>query len=114
MPTPPSQPENEKPLPYEECTDAAYAEHASRFDVEQVGRSTVLRGICQRCRHVMEYLIRGHVVRTGGRWPFSRPQPELPATGTERMICTCDGDHPNRPDGFKGCGAFWDVTITAS
>lgn len=30
------------------------------------------------------------------------------------MICTCDSDHPNRPVGFKGCGAFWDVTITPS
>lgn len=117
MPTPPPPAEDSEPLPYEECTDATYAEHAEGFAIEQVGRSTVLRGTCRRCEHAMEYIISGHVVRTAARWPFSRARsepPTPPTTDIEMMICTCDADHPHRPSGFSGCGAFWNVTLSAS
>ena len=27
-------------------------------------------------------------------------------------MCTCEDDHPNRPEGLSGCGAYWTLTIS--
>jgi hypothetical protein len=72
-----------------------------------------LRGSCARCGHVMEYLI-GNVIRES-RWrPASRREPApAAAQETEHMVCTCEGEHPNQPEGFRGCGAYWDLAVPA-
>jgi hypothetical protein len=33
------------------------------------------------------------------------------ADTVEPMLCTCDDDHPHRPEGRKGCGAYWNFII---
>jgi len=32
----------------------------------------------------------------------------------EPMMCTCEDEHPQRPEGASGCGAFWTLTISAA
>jgi hypothetical protein len=101
------------PLAYEEKTDDRYAEHAARtFTAHPTGGAITLRGDCLRCEHVMEYLI-GDVVRQWKSPPATPPAPPPEAEEPEHMVCTCEGEHPNRPDGFLGCGAYWDLAVSA-
>jgi hypothetical protein len=117
--SPPRQPgEPEPPLRYEEITKNEYAEHAATtFSAEPTGGGAiVVRGSCMRCGHLMEYLI-GHDVVRVARWrPASRARPAPPAAEelehVEHMICTCEGDHPGKPEQFTGCGAFWDLAVS--
>jgi hypothetical protein len=113
---PPGKPDTsgELPMPYEEITKDVYAQHAAaNFTVEQVdGGAITMRGSCKRCHHVMEYLI-GDVVRLS-RWRRSSAPESPPAAAeeTEHMVCTCEGEHQNQPENFRGCGAFWDLAIS--
>ncbi|EIV91770.1 hypothetical protein [Frankia sp. QA3] len=104
--------------PYLEITDLAYGAHvAETFEVEQPqSRTLVLRGRCPRCDHPMEFLVTDQVVK---RWRRSNPQDEPPPppgsddrTAEEPMVCTCEGDHAGRPEGYLGCGAYWNVKIS--
>ncbi len=113
--------------PYLEITDLAFGAHvAETFEVEQPQpRTLVLRGRCPRCAHPMEFLVTDQVVR---RWRRPDPADELPAppgsagsagpagsgdqTAEEPMVCTCEAAHAGRPDGYLGCGAYWNVRIS--
>jgi hypothetical protein len=106
-------PESGAPVqPYEATTDDSFAEHAAAFDAEEAdGDTIVLRGTCARCKHPMEYIMAGELVK---RWRL-RSAAATPEEGprVEKMLCTCEADHPNRPAGYRGCGAFWDLEISA-
>ena len=101
-------------MPYQEVTNDEYAVHAvDNFSVEQTdGGAIIMRGTCARCHHVMEYLI-GDVIRISGWRPGSRAK-STPVTAEEpeHMVCTCEAEHPNQPEGFRGCGAFWDIAVS--
>ncbi|MFJ6661637.1 hypothetical protein ACIQNG_35600 [Streptomyces sp. NPDC091377] len=105
-----------EPLPYLEITDEDYGQRAaSEFTVEEVRSGTlILRGPCPRCRASLEIPVVSTIVhrRSFGRhWRrVDRPQA---ADQVEPMMCTCEDDHSNRPDGRYGCGAYWTVIIPA-
>jgi hypothetical protein len=42
----------------------------------------------------------------------SRASKAAEAGHKEPMMCTCEDEHPNRPEGFSGCGAYWTLTIS--
>lgn len=93
--------DEDAPMPYEETTEDGYAEHvAKRFAVSRAVGAIVLTGACPRCRHSMEYLL-GEALK----------RPQITSTSREPMICTCASDHPKRPEGYRGCGAYWDVIV---
>jgi hypothetical protein len=99
---------------YEEVTDNAYAEHATGFHIEESPDHTiVLHGTCPRCHHVMEYVISDSVTKrsVSGTGSGTTPTPE---PTVEEMCCTCDQEHQGRPKDYLGCGAYWDLVLTAS
>ena len=102
--------------PYQEVTDVAYGENASRtFEVEQPDRHTiVLRGRCPRCHHIMDFMISDHVVRRQSWFRFLVPETAPTGISEEPMMCTCGIDHPHRPPESVGCGAYWNLEIKRS
>jgi hypothetical protein len=103
-------------MPYAETTDDAYAEFAMRhFTVEEIEPGTlVLRGRCPRCRAVTESPVVDAIFRStrGLRFWRRASPPVAAAPHVEPMMCDCGEDHPDRPDGLAGCGAYWTLTIT--
>jgi hypothetical protein len=104
-------PNDEEPLPYEEISLPEFAERAARsFTVERRRPGgLVLRGPCPRCGAVMEYVTVDHLIE-GTLGPRSwRRRREVQAENVERLplYCRCDDQHPRRPDGRRGCGAYW-------
>ena len=115
------------PVPFEEKTSDAYAEWVeSTFEsVTSRDGSIALVGACPRCEHAMEYLIASTVTRTWVRRvaglfgrppspPAPGPPPPAPGEEVERMICTCDHEHAGRPADYLGCGAYWDLVVSAA
>jgi hypothetical protein len=99
--------------PYEEVTDVAYGEHvATTFKVDSPQpRTLILNGTCPRCAHPMEFMITDQVVKRW-RWPPAEPTPAPAAEpADEPMMCTCEADHPHRPDDYVGCGAYWNIKV---
>lgn len=104
--------------PYSEVSDSGYAEYAAdnfTLDMTQPG-FTVLRGTCPRCEDFMVYPVLEDVYKTtrpndgGGT---SKTPGESDSSGrVEPMICTCEGEHPGRPAGAEGCGAYWSLRLT--
>jgi len=116
-----------EPLPYQETTSDEYAIHAKEtFEIVKTkDGSLALVGSCKRCGHAMEFLIaKDGVTRTwlarltGARNRVLDPALALPALADDedgaQMICACEQEHPGRPDGYLGCGAYWDVAVTMS
>lgn len=103
-------------LPYQELTDPSYAEIAARrFTVVHVSADTiVLRGSCPRCDAGLEVPLPGTIFRRQRSILGIGRRPTTPATGdaVEPMICTCIGEHPHRPEGLEGCGAYWTLQLT--
>ncbi|MEU5869063.1 MULTISPECIES: hypothetical protein [unclassified Nonomuraea] len=109
-------PEDGEPLPYKEVTDEAYARLAAgSFTVEEPRPGTlILRGPCPRCRAPIEIPLVSGIVRSPravGERLRRRPRPQQETV--EPMMCTCEDDHPNRPEGRYGCGAYWTLTVSA-
>ncbi|MEU4240912.1 hypothetical protein [Actinoplanes sp. NPDC026619] len=95
-------------MPYEEVTDDAYAEVAAAFDVSSPAPGTLLlAGRCPRCAAEIRVPVIDGVFKNAGR--FRR----APAERMAPMICTCAEEHPGRPPGRIGCGAYWLLRITA-
>ncbi|QFZ20597.1 hypothetical protein [Saccharothrix syringae] len=99
-----------EPIPYEEITEQSYAETAAAsFTVTEVSSAILLlRGACPRCGAALE------VPLVGGVFNGMRGvSPEAADTDghVEPMACTCEHDHPNRPEGMTGCGAYWNLRI---
>jgi hypothetical protein len=109
--------EHDHTLPYVETTDEAYADFtAQNFTVEKVEPGTIiLRGPCPRCHAMIDIPVVDLVFRSTREilfWRRHTRSPE-PRARVEPMMCTCEDEHPNRPDGLYGCGAYWTVTISA-
>jgi hypothetical protein len=97
-------------IPYLEVTEASYAEHAaSTFSVTEATTDVVLlRGACPRCGAALEIplvpsIFHGMRTINGGGQTNEQVEP---------MACTCEHEHPNRPEGLTGCGAYWNLTLT--
>jgi hypothetical protein len=114
-------------LPFKVETSDEYAIYVARTfgDVMSRDGSVTLVGSCPRCKHVMEYLIasggvtRSWVRRASGllsRAENPAPASPVPAAGddVEKMICTCEHEHPGRPADYLGCGAWWNLAVTTT
>ncbi|MFH0240950.1 hypothetical protein ACGRHY_00575 [Streptomyces sp. HK10] len=92
------------PVPYREETEDRYADdYASGLRVLSAdNESVVLSGRCPRCGCACTYLHVRRVFRRIRREPRERWVP---------VMCTCAADHPGRPAGEEGCGAYWNVVL---
>ncbi|GGV03474.1 hypothetical protein GCM10010260_45240 [Streptomyces filipinensis] len=108
-----------RPLPYRETTAAEYGAHVARtFTVTEPRPDTlILSGRCPRCAAAIDVPVVSGVFRAGGP-RFGRRQRGAPdgaaRSRVELMMCTCDEDHPDRPEGRYGCGAYWTVRVPAA
>lgn len=115
-----------EPLPFKVQSSNEYAIHVARTfrDVMSKDGSLTLVGSCPRCEHAMEYLIaasgvtRSWIRRASdllSRAENPTPPSAVPAGGddVEKMICTCEHDHPGRPADYLGCGAWWNLSVAA-
>jgi hypothetical protein len=95
--------------PYEEISLPDFAERAAKsFKVERPRLGTmVLRGPCPRCGAVMEFVIVDHLIEgTLGPRPLGH-QGHGAGEAAVLLYCRCEDEHPLRPAGRKGCGAYW-------
>jgi hypothetical protein len=94
-------------VPYAPVTsDELGALAAERFDVvASPSGAPLLKGSCPRCGAPMSVLMTGSTYRRAS--DTAAAVPSTTATHAEPMMCKCSGDHPDRPEGRKGCGAFW-------
>jgi hypothetical protein len=110
-----------KLLPYAETTEDAYGEETAKsFSIIELPHGGLLLcGPCPRCHATIEV----PVVSTIFKSPRSlldklRPHSSTALTTgrdhTEPMMCICTDEHPDRPEGRAGCGAYWTLTIMAS
>lgn len=100
------QPNPHDPVPFREVSEPTYAHHVqTAFTlVESAGGAYSLRGPCPRCRGVTVALLDiRHVMRSSG----SRSA----RTSVEHHMCECPLEHPGRPDGIPGCGAYWNIEV---
>lgn len=113
---------NRKPdpsqLPYQEITDDRYAQEAApTFRIEEPRPGIrVLRGHCPRCHAIIDIPVVPTVFEGSRRSVtglFRRHDSSPGEAGTvEPVLCTCDNhDHPGRPEGRKGCGAYWNFVV---
>jgi hypothetical protein len=105
------------PLPYTEICEDTFSEKAARtFTATEVSRGTlVLRGPCPRCTDAIDIPLVNSIFKSSRAFGWlggGPPKAAEAASYTEPMMCTCQNDHPNRPDGRSGCGAYWVLTIT--
>jgi hypothetical protein len=107
-----------RPTPYREITEDRYASSAAeQFKVEEAEPGTlVLSGPCPRCGWVMEVPVVDSIFTTtrGIRFWRRRPHAAAAESYVEPMVCDCDEDHPGRPEGLSGCGAYWTLTISVA
>jgi hypothetical protein len=100
-------------LPYDEVTDGFYSATATTtFTAFEAGPGTVqLTGPCPRCGTVIEVSVVSGIYKSVRRLRRTQPRPP-PATRVAPVICTCVDDHPGRPEGKVGCGAYWLLSLT--
>lgn len=108
-------------LPYIEITDDSYADLAAKeFTAKQPAPGIILVcGPCPRCRATVEIPVVDALYRSARSIRFWRRSAGASgSSGAERqcreepMMCTCEDQHPNRPEGQVGCGAYWTLTIS--
>lgn len=107
------------PLPYQEMTEDGYAELAAQmFTVEQAEPGMyVLRGPCPRCKAIVDIPVVLSVFE--GMRALAHPLLASSQTASggdfvEPVLCTCEDEHPKRPEGRVGCGAYWTLIIAAA
>jgi hypothetical protein len=110
-------PGQDEPLPYTEITDDTYGGRAAKdFTVTELAHGTLaLRGPCPRCHAFIEIPLVSSIFRSSrsiGSWPPAQAPKSGEAGHKEPMMCTCEDNHPNRPEGRSGCGAYWTLAIT--
>lgn len=114
-----SVPAPDTPLPYVEISDDTYSESAAKnFTVTEAAPGTlVLRGPCPRCAAIIETPVVSSIFRSSrslADW-LPRRAPEIAGSDwVEPMMCTCEDEHPGRPQGRTGCGAHWTLTISTA
>jgi hypothetical protein len=103
-------------LPYAEKTDPEYAKRAAKEMTISTPTPGVdlLSGPCPQCRGEMRVLLPADVVKGARGIDWFRPRPAPAATEAEPVpiICECGLDHPGRPEGEDGCGAYWSLILT--
>ncbi|WP_284744157.1 hypothetical protein [Amycolatopsis sp. RTGN1] len=101
-----------QPMPYHEITDGNFArEAAEHFTVAEPKPGTlVLRGPCPRCSTIIDVPIVKSIFRSRGPFGMRRDSPSR--SRVEPMMCTCNDEHPNRPEGAYGCGAYWTLDLS--
>ncbi|MEV1330038.1 hypothetical protein AB0J20_10730 [Micromonospora costi] len=93
------------PLPYAEVTDDGYAARAAEtFTAREFGPAVLLSGDCPRCRHPITVPVVDEVYRHEVAGAGDDP-------GYRTLLCTCEADHPARPAGLSGCGAYWTLLL---
>ncbi|MFI6264176.1 hypothetical protein [Micromonospora sp. NPDC051006] len=93
------------PLPYAEVTDDGYAVWAAEtFTAREYGPAVLLSGDCPRCRHPSTYPVVEHVYKHVAPSPSDDP-------GYRTVLCACEAEHPARPAGLTGCGAYWTLLL---
>ncbi|WP_433384823.1 hypothetical protein ACQPZX_24490 [Actinoplanes sp. CA-142083] len=103
-----------KAVAYQPVTDPQYAQlAATEFAVVSTDRhAEVLFGPCPRCRGVFRDFLPATLVK-GTRAignPFRRTA--QPTDDLVPMTCLCELTHANRPEGERGCGAYWKLLLT--
>ncbi|MFF5057233.1 hypothetical protein ACFY1S_29005 [Micromonospora sp. NPDC000663] len=94
-------------LPYAEVTDEAYSVRAAAdFTVRQFAFAVQLSGRCPRCDHPTTSTLVDALYRRNA--PATVPDADYRA-----VLCECEADHPARPAGSRGCGAYWTVRLEA-
>ncbi|MEV4758493.1 hypothetical protein AB0J86_25775 [Micromonospora sp. NPDC049559] len=101
-------------LPYAEVTEPGYAERAAAtFQAARPAPGTLLlTGPCPRCGTVIQVPVVDGVYKTTGRFRVGGRREPAPSERLEPLICTCEEEHPGRPAGRAGCGAYWLLRIT--
>jgi hypothetical protein len=101
--------------PYAETTKKEYAKWAAvTFKVTEEGDATMLSGFCPQCHGAIEIWLFDEVVRDWfPRFRRGARRDVAPEPQGEPMICTCKLDHPDRPPGNEGCGAYWNMVLVA-
>ena len=112
-----SEQEQDEPLPYDEITKETYAQDAAEnFTVTEIARGTlVLRGPCPRCKAFIDIPVVANIFRSSraiGGWLRGAAPKTAEASHEEPMMCTCENEHPGRPEGGVGCGAYWILKIS--
>jgi hypothetical protein len=97
--------------PYEEITCEGFANAAVAFKVLPTHGGVILRGPCPRCADPMDFPHVDRVYRRMRRGRSAGDPRSGPQGNVVHMICTCQADHPGRPEGLDGCGAYWNVTL---
>jgi hypothetical protein len=94
--------------PYQEITEDSFAaDAAATFSVTVVTPGTAeLAGPCPRCGTSIKVPVVDGIYKAFHLWRRPDDQP-APDSRLEPVICTCDDDHPGRPEGKVGCGAYW-------
>jgi hypothetical protein len=88
----------------EEQTTTPWDQFAGTCELVEVPRGFIASGTCPRCGDLMSFPYVTKVFRNVGA---------PGGTGDlVRMLCTCEQDHPGKPDGECGYGAFWNVRLS--
>jgi hypothetical protein len=107
--------ESHDPLPYREVSEDDYAKLAAdrNFVLEApAGGLPVLSGTCPRCRDFMIFPVIDRYYRAVQREEEPEIADDQAHDRVEPLICTCVGEHPGRPAGAEGCGAYWTLRLT--
>ncbi|MFH0173786.1 hypothetical protein ACIA6D_17460 [Streptomyces cacaoi] len=100
-------------LPYQETSEQHYTTAAfATFTVETADlHLLILRGPCPRCGAEIEIPVIDTML-SGSRAALPFGAAPVPAESrTEPVLCTSAADHPGRPEGAVGCGAYWMAAI---
>lgn len=99
-----------KDLPYDEITEAHYAQYAAATWSAEAGDGViVLQGLCPRCSGSSEYLVADGIYR---RAVGMADRGNGPGSEAANLICCCAGNHAGRPEGGEGCGAYWNLNLS--
>jgi len=97
-------------LPFDEVTDGAYAQtFLATHTAAENRRGVDLRGRCPRCGDPMDFPIVTEIFQSTVA-PGHSADRNSPDEKT--VLCTCQADHPDKPAGEKGCGAYWNIRLT--
>ncbi len=102
-----------KPVGYRPITEPSYTQLAAQeFSLLTPAPHTeVLFGPCPRCRGEFRDPLPAKLVK--GRRGIGKLFRTVAQSRDDvvAMICLCPLDHPHRPDGERGCGAYWKLLI---
>lgn len=90
---------SDTPIAYDDRSDESWAEKvAATFTWDDRDGTWVLSGSCPRCGDEMYKAFPAEA--------FLTEATRGAAKRTVVVACNCEGEHPGRPDGRKGCGVY--------